>query len=209
MGNKLKSLALLKVGFFEVFFVLLVLVLFFGVLNFFNILSLSKIYPNQLGWLPHQQPTAQNQTSGTVTNKQFSTTAGFTKLQNQASDSQMKKYQAFAARFSNPAPQKNSNNYISNAVFSGYNNQTIQVVIKDGILNLNFNQTTLFQKFPTLTTSKNSSTSTEMLSKSIGYSSSQDFFKNVSFGSVLLVFFSKSDLKTTQVNYIESIKPLL
>jgi len=50
----LKVLALLKVGIIEVLLVSVVLVLLFEVLNYFNILSLSKLYPNQLGWLPHQ-----------------------------------------------------------------------------------------------------------------------------------------------------------
>ena len=36
---------------FEIFFVLIVLVLLFGILNYFNILKLSELFPNQLGFL--------------------------------------------------------------------------------------------------------------------------------------------------------------
>ncbi|MCL4353338.1 hypothetical protein M1615_02580 [Patescibacteria group bacterium] len=56
--EKLKGLALFKIGFMEIFFVVLVLLIFFGILNFFNILSLSELYPSQLGWLPHLPTTS-------------------------------------------------------------------------------------------------------------------------------------------------------
>lgn len=32
----------------------IVLIVFFSTLNYFNILSMSRIFPNQLGWLPHR-----------------------------------------------------------------------------------------------------------------------------------------------------------
>jgi len=48
------SLALLKVGLFELGFVVVVIALILGVLNYFNIISLNQLYPNQLGFLPHQ-----------------------------------------------------------------------------------------------------------------------------------------------------------
>lgn len=56
----LKALAFLEIGVFELVFVLVVLALFFGTLNYFNILSLSSLYPNQLGFLPHR-PLQQSQ----------------------------------------------------------------------------------------------------------------------------------------------------
>jgi len=52
--NKLSKLAFWEVGLFEVFFAAIVLVLLFGILNYFNILSVSDAFPNQLGWLPKQ-----------------------------------------------------------------------------------------------------------------------------------------------------------
>ena len=42
-----------KVGLFEILLVGIVLIFFFGTLNYFNILSISNVFPNQLGWLPH------------------------------------------------------------------------------------------------------------------------------------------------------------
>ena len=46
--------SLLKAGVFEIVFVVLAIALFFGILNYFNIISLSTLYPNQFGSLPHQ-----------------------------------------------------------------------------------------------------------------------------------------------------------
>lgn len=49
-----KKLAFLEVGLFEISFVLIVIIVFFGLLNYFNILSLSKLYPDTFGFLPHK-----------------------------------------------------------------------------------------------------------------------------------------------------------
>lgn len=50
----LHALAFLKVGIIEFFLVAIVLILLFGTLNYFNILSISGVFPKQLSWLPHQ-----------------------------------------------------------------------------------------------------------------------------------------------------------
>lgn len=54
------SLALLEVGLLELGFVALVIGLILFVLNYFNVISLNQLYPNQLGWLP-QQERSQNE----------------------------------------------------------------------------------------------------------------------------------------------------
>ena len=51
----LKALAFLQVVLSEIVFVAVVLVLLFSTLNYFNILPISTLWPNQLGWLPHKQ----------------------------------------------------------------------------------------------------------------------------------------------------------
>jgi len=53
--NRLHALAFLKVGVFEIGFVIIVLLLLFGILNYFNILSVSDVLPKQLGWLPRKE----------------------------------------------------------------------------------------------------------------------------------------------------------
>jgi hypothetical protein len=136
---------------------------------------------------------------------QNSTPESFTKLTNEASDAQIKKYRAYAARFSKPQVQTNPNSYVSETIFSGYDKQTIQVVTNEGVLNLSFDATTLFQKYAASEHKPN----TQGVVSPTPYSSAQDFFKNVVFGSVLHVFFSKPELKAIQVNYIESIQPVL
>ncbi len=56
--NRLHALAFLRVGLFEFGFVAVVLMLVFGTLNYFNILSVSDVFPQQLGWLPKQTKIA-------------------------------------------------------------------------------------------------------------------------------------------------------
>lgn len=47
---------------FEIIFVVVFLVIFFGILNYFNILRLSEIFPNYLGFLPRRDvPTGTSQ----------------------------------------------------------------------------------------------------------------------------------------------------
>ena len=53
--NKLHALAFLEIGLFEIGFVAVILLLLFGVLNYFNILSVSEVFPKQLGWLPRKE----------------------------------------------------------------------------------------------------------------------------------------------------------
>lgn len=58
----LKVFAFLEVGIFEIIFVGVVLILLFGILNYFNILSLSELYP-QLGFLPKKMDQTSEVTS--------------------------------------------------------------------------------------------------------------------------------------------------
>src|SRR5579872_3842122 len=58
--HPLKKLLLLEAGVFEISFVVILLCLIFGALNYFNVLSLSKIVP-QLSFLPHAQKASTYQ----------------------------------------------------------------------------------------------------------------------------------------------------
>lgn len=57
-----KNPYLFKTGVFEIVFVLLAIAIFFSILNYFNILSLSQLYPKYFEFLPHRpfSNTAQN-----------------------------------------------------------------------------------------------------------------------------------------------------
>jgi len=52
-----------KVGLLEVFLAVIILLLLFCLLNYFNILQISNVFPNQLGRLPRQQTQAKNITT--------------------------------------------------------------------------------------------------------------------------------------------------
>ena len=54
-----------KVGLLEVFLAVIILLLLFCLLNYFNILQISNVFPNQLGWLPRQQ-TPKNVTPTSI-----------------------------------------------------------------------------------------------------------------------------------------------
>jgi hypothetical protein len=65
--NKLTKLAFWEVGLFEIFFAGIVLILLFGILNYFNILSVSDVFPKQLGWLPKQLSWLPKQQNNSTT----------------------------------------------------------------------------------------------------------------------------------------------
>lgn len=51
----LHALAFLEVGIFELFFVSIVLALLFGILNYFNILPVSSVFPKYFSFLPRRE----------------------------------------------------------------------------------------------------------------------------------------------------------
>lgn len=65
LNNTKKSSKLVKAGIFEILFVAIVLVLLFGILNYFNILSISTLWPKYFGFLP-QRLSKQSQQKATV-----------------------------------------------------------------------------------------------------------------------------------------------
>lgn len=188
----------------EITGLLLVFLLILLILGYFKIITLPNFLPNT------PTSTTKSVNLGTVNNTQTSVPVNFAKLTNQAPDAQIQKYQNRAAGFSKPTAQANPNDYISDAILSGFDNQTIQVVTKDGVLNLSFNAATLFQKYPRTANANNIGTkSAGAILKPIQYTTSGDFFKDAVLGSVLQVFFSKPNLRATQVNYVESVQPIL
>lgn len=50
---------------FETIFVAVFLIILIGILNYFNILKLSEIFPNYLGWLPHKSEQSKQLASPT------------------------------------------------------------------------------------------------------------------------------------------------
>jgi len=177
--------------FVEILGLLFVFAVFLLTLNYFKIISLPG-------------PTLDNFSA--LNNSQASQLAKYTKLTNQAQDTQMKKYQSNATIFTKP--QASLSRYVSDAIFSGYDNKAIQVVTSEGTLNLNFDNNTLFQKQPTPPKTDIGTPAGGILPVTIKYTTFQDFLKDAVFGSYLQVTYTKPNLKAIQVNYIESITPL-
>ncbi len=69
-----KGLAFLEIGLVEFGFVAVVLLLLFGTLNYFNILPISQIWPNQLGFLPHKEVSTGTSPQRIVTSPSVSLT---------------------------------------------------------------------------------------------------------------------------------------
>ncbi len=66
--EKIKQLNPLLLLTIEIFGLIIFFVVFLLILNFFNILSLSKLYPNQFGFLPHLTQTQQTTNNNQQTN---------------------------------------------------------------------------------------------------------------------------------------------
>lgn len=53
--HPLTALALLEIGLFEVGFVIMGSLILFAIVNYFNILPMSEVFPKYLGWLPRRE----------------------------------------------------------------------------------------------------------------------------------------------------------
>ncbi len=200
--NRRRRFAALEVGLFEISFVLIIIIVLFGLLNYFNILSLSTLYPNQLGFLPHQPLTANTQQKQTVPTP----TPASNFIQAEPSDIQSYKELAKQKNINLPSRIPQSNNFVAVGIFSGYNNQALQIINPEGILTLNFNENT---EFATLNSSDNkSSTAGGLLGTSQKYNQANDFFVNVRFGSFLQIFYATKggNLEAVRVYYIPDYK---
>lgn len=77
--HKMNAFSLLGLGLSEILVLFFLFFLFLAVLNYFNILSLSSLYPNQLGFLPHMTSKSQEKatlnTSGSALTKLINKTS--------------------------------------------------------------------------------------------------------------------------------------
>lgn len=53
-SNNHKPLKIIKALILTITFSILILALYFGIMNYLNILPISQLYPKQFGFLPHQ-----------------------------------------------------------------------------------------------------------------------------------------------------------
>ncbi|MCL4419785.1 hypothetical protein M1146_06870 [Patescibacteria group bacterium] len=132
--NRKKRLAFLEVGLFEISFVLIIIIVLFGILNYFNILSLSTLYPNQLAFLPHI-PYSQNKTTQDVFQKPQLAIPVFKRLTNQATEDKISKYLSYMKTHSVNLQDPNPLIAIANGAFSGYSKDTIQITTANNVMN--------------------------------------------------------------------------
>jgi len=196
MHGKLKTALILLT---EISGLLIIFLLVLLTLNFFRIISLPNPFSTSL------ISTTTQSHSKIININQSSQAPNPTSVQKQATEGQIAKYQVYASRFNKLQAQTSPNDFVADAIFSGYDSQTIQVITADGPLTLFFNQTTRFQKQqdPKISSSQNNGAPPEPAP----YTTSADFFKNVVYGSIIQVIFTKPDLKAIQINYFGSIKP--
>jgi hypothetical protein len=186
----------------EISGLLIVFALFLLLLGYFKVIT-----------LPSFLPQITNSTTASIKNETINTIQTpipihFPSLVNEASGDQIQKFQANAGVFNAPQSLNNSDTYTMDAIFSGYDNKTIQVVTRDGILNLTINQSTLFEKQPNPATQTDSSASSGLVSGTIEYNTFADFSKEVVFGSTLQITYFKSTLTATELIYVASIPPI-
>ncbi len=125
--NRKKRLAFLEVGMFEASFILIIIIVLFGVLNYFNILSLSAIYPNQLGFLPHQTISSNLNKPGA-------------NLQQTSVD-----YTKNAKNLDAPSYNSDLQQTVINAIFTGFNRNTLETEALGGKMTFVIDSDTIFQ----------------------------------------------------------------
>jgi hypothetical protein len=202
-GKNMKSLLFF---FTTVIGLLAVFATFFLILNFFNIISLSKIYPNQFGFLPHLKQATQTTQSKHFTS---SPTPAFTPVDTSIittkdSAGKINQYKTYAL----PAPRffAEDGNWQADGVFAGYGNNTIMIISSKNTLVFNFNTKTVFEQI----TISNLQGSSGAALGFTPYSDFNAFIKNVSFGKYVQVYYSQnqtaSNKTVTKVDYIPSYK---
>ena len=207
--SKFKSLMLLEVGFLEIGFVVLVLLVFFGILNYFNILSLSSLYPSKLGWLPHITKNSQVSTQVTPspaaqipTPKQTLSPEALAiqgkQLTNEASLVDISNYIAqITQRFPTPTPLVTTNpeDISTSGILSGYDATYFQIIGPDKTAtNYYYDSTTVFNSVGAAGTAPSSN--------AVGFTqkSSTDILNNANFGKFLSI-----DYTSTTSGYLKAL----
>lgn len=177
---------------------ILVLFIFFFILNYFNILSLSALYPRMFGLLPHQPFNNVQKTelkADLLTdNPKFK---NYTKLDNQVTDAQMSNYFALINSKEIPLDDAKYPDEIY-GIFSGFDNNYIQIVTYNGIKNLAYTKDLTIQKYQQEEKSATQSAvivGTTQIDKS-------SFFNQSMFGKILHLSITLTSPKTIQQIYL-------
>ena len=191
--NRKKRLAFLEVGMFEASFVLIIIIVLFGVLNYFNILSLSSIYPNQLGFLPHRAISSnfnKPNATGIIPTKNPQQTSG--------------DYAKNAKNLDDPTYNSDLKQTVVSAIFIGLNQNILEADAFGKKMIFVTDSNTVFQSL----IADPSSTATNGGLLNNGQIYTPDAFVNqVPKGSLLQIFYTEGQsLKAIKVNYIPDYK---
>ena len=137
MQGKLRIALIL---FLEIAGLTTVFIVFLLILNFFNIISLSKMYPSQLGFLPHRT-TSVNKVNNSIKESLMATPAP--NLQNLQSQ-----YLAYANKnLKGPQFDAKEKTYSITGAYLSTANDMIQIVTAVGTINFQINSLTTFQTY--------------------------------------------------------------
>ncbi len=192
--NRKKRLAFLEVGLFEVSFVLIIIIVLFGTLNYFNILSLSALYPNQLGFLPHKV------TSSNIS-KPNTTVLMPTKNPQQV----LEDYAKYAKNLGAPFYNQDLKQTVVNAIFTGFNLNSLEAETSVGKMAFAVDSSTTFESL--IANPNANATNGGTLDN--GQTYTLDTFANqIPKGSFLQIFYvtEGKNLKAVKVYYISGHK---
>lgn len=191
--DRKKRFALLEVGLFEISFVLIIVIVLFGILNYFNILSLSKLYPNTFGFLPHKAFNSTPLPKAQLANSP-------TPIQNQASQAQMLGYVEKVTSKNIPLDSLETPNEFY-GIFSGYDNTQIQLVTRKGVKNFPLANNLQISSQATASAQTTESASTETKTLSFNTVDKNTLFNSSQFGKILHIALS-ADSKSVQAIFL-------
>ena len=182
--NKFKLIGIFGIGF------ILILILI-GVLNYFNVLSLSSLYPSKLGWLPKASEVS------TQTHK--------TQVNNPTPIPSLKYYTYAIKNLDELSYIADSKQYIVTGIYEKYNQRTIIVDTKDGVKYFTVDDSTILQNINVSNSTIASNSSTIGVGDSLSFA---DFIKQIPAGGFLQIFYQSQDnnLKVIKIYYLPNYR---
>ncbi|MCL6096527.1 MAG: hypothetical protein M1444_02470 [Patescibacteria group bacterium] len=199
--NRIKHFFILAVDFIGLLIIVCILLI---VLNYFEILSLSKTFPNTFGFLP--------QISKNVKKSIYAPTPAPTASivwDKQAEPALVSNYSDYFKSHNIPISvySENDNLFFVSGALTAYNKDHVQIITSQGVTVFKINTNSVFRKISPPTTSKSQGGGGENRITAM-YKNSADFFSDAPFGSfVEIIYKLNGDLKTaTVIDYYPKYK---
>ncbi|MCL5970822.1 MAG: hypothetical protein M1450_04975 [Patescibacteria group bacterium] len=184
---------------------ILVLFIFFFTLNYFNVLSLSSLYPRMFGFLPHKP----FETSSTNTNNQIPTPTPEAIESGLATKEQIEKYQTYVRQkgFADALSYSNdSKSWSVEGLYAGYENNIVNVVTNKGLVKFPISEATGFETIIIVKGSKEEGGGTF---RTAGTYKLDKFLQTVTTGKFLQIYYTKlsnKDIITTRAIYYPDLR---